>query len=113
MILWLDAHLSPHLATWLTGKFGVEAHSLDSLRLRNSEDPDIFARAKDADAVILTKDEDFVDLLSQHGPPPKVIWLRCGNISNSKLRDALESQLPDAVELLKSGQNIVELHYAP
>ena len=28
---------------------------------------------------IVTLDSDFADLAALFGPPPKVIWLRCGN----------------------------------
>jgi len=34
----------------------------------------------------MTKDVDFVDLLDQHGAPPQVILVTCGNTSNSRLR---------------------------
>lgn len=28
---------------------------------------------------IISKDSDFSHLAFTHGPPPKVVWLRCGN----------------------------------
>jgi predicted nuclease of predicted toxin-antitoxin system len=34
----------------------------------------------------MTKDGDFVDLLDQHGAPPQVILVTCGNTSNARLR---------------------------
>ena len=49
-------------------------------------DYDIFmaARLQKYDAV-MTLDEDFNKLLIEHGCPPKIIWLKTGNCSTSKL----------------------------
>jgi len=38
MTIWVDAHLSPAIANWITDTFGVEAVALRDLGLR--EDPD-------------------------------------------------------------------------
>jgi predicted nuclease of predicted toxin-antitoxin system len=58
--VWIDAQLSPGLAQWLAGRFGVEAVHVDELNLVNASDPAIFGLARDACAIILTKDRDFV-----------------------------------------------------
>ena len=29
--------------------------------------------------MLVTQDSDFADMAALYGPPPKVIWLRCGN----------------------------------
>lgn len=63
MILWLDAQLSPLLATWLRWKFSLEVSSLRDLGLRDAEDLVIFQATKDAGAVAVTKDADFLLLL--------------------------------------------------
>ena len=39
MTLWIDAHLSPAIATWITDTLGVEAMALRDLGLREAEDP--------------------------------------------------------------------------
>jgi len=85
---------------------------LDTVRelgLRDAADMDIFTAARKADAIVLTKDADFPHLLSQHGPPPKVIWLTCGNTSNSRLKTILASKLPEILLLLDSGESMVEV----
>jgi len=38
MTLWLDAHLSPRIAGWLSKKFSVNAIPVRDLNLRESED---------------------------------------------------------------------------
>jgi predicted nuclease of predicted toxin-antitoxin system len=72
VIVWVDAQLSPAVARWLGAEFGVEAVAVRDLRLRDAKDSDIFAAARAANAVVLTKDIDFALLLGRFGPPPKV-----------------------------------------
>jgi predicted nuclease of predicted toxin-antitoxin system len=93
VLVWIDAHLAPALAPWLHASFGIEAVPLRSLGLRDAEDRVIFAAARNAGAVLMTKDADFVSLLVQLGPPPQVLWLTCGNTSNAKLRTILADGL--------------------
>jgi predicted nuclease of predicted toxin-antitoxin system len=57
----------------------------------------------------MTKDSDFVVLQGQFGPPPKIIWLTCGNTSNAHLRGVLASALPKALILLQAGDELVEI----
>ena len=57
----------------------------------------------------MTKDRDFVDLVEQYGSPPQVIWLTCGNTSNARLKEILTATLLDALELLRSGERLVEI----
>jgi predicted nuclease of predicted toxin-antitoxin system len=44
MTIWVDAHLSPAIATWIASTFGVEAIALRDLGLRDAEDHEIFER---------------------------------------------------------------------
>jgi predicted nuclease of predicted toxin-antitoxin system len=109
MTIWVDAHLSPAIATWITSTFETEAIALRDLGLRDAEDVDIFAAAQAQGAIVLTKDSDFVDLVERLGPPPQIIWLTCGNTSNAKLREILSKTLPKALELLAAGEALVEI----
>jgi len=109
MTIWIDAQLAPGLALWLTEAFvEVEAFSVKFLGLRDAEDEEIFQAAREADAVVMTKDQDFVALLERLGPPPKVIWLTCGNTSNVRLKTLLSQTLPDALDLL-ANEPLVEI----
>jgi predicted nuclease of predicted toxin-antitoxin system len=109
MTIWVDAHLSPAIATWITSTFGVEAIALRDLGLRDAEDPEIFEAAKAQEAIVMTKDSDFVDLVDRLGAPPQIIWLTCGNTSNARLREILSGTLPRALELLAAGETLVEI----
>jgi predicted nuclease of predicted toxin-antitoxin system len=77
--------------------------------LRNAKDPEIFQKARQADAVGLTKDEDFVMLVERLGAPPRVIWLTCGNAPNTRLKEILANALPEAIAMLQRGERVVEI----
>jgi predicted nuclease of predicted toxin-antitoxin system len=91
--IWIDAHLSPAIATWITSEFDVTAVALRDLGLRDAEDPEIFEVAKSQGVIFMTKDSDFVDLVDRLGTPPQIIWLTCGNTSNAQLRVSDYQQL--------------------
>lgn len=109
MIIWLDVHLSPSLAPWITKTFGLEAYSAMYLDLLEAEDETIFMAARQANVVVMTKDSDFVRLFDQLGAPPQVIWLTCGNTSKAKMREILTVHLQTAIELLQNGNDLVEI----
>jgi predicted nuclease of predicted toxin-antitoxin system len=108
-MIWVDAHLSPALAKWITAEFGEAAQSVRDLGLRQAKDQDLFASARQAMAVVMTKEEDFADMVERLGPPPHVIWLTCGNTSNAALRILLKQTLPKALQLIRQGDSLVEV----
>lgn len=109
MTLWLDAHLPPSVAPWVATEFGVGCVAARDLGLRDALDPPIFAAARAAGAVVMTKDADFAEMVSRLGAPPQVLWLRCGNTSNAALRELLGRELPAALARLAGGEPLVEL----
>ncbi len=109
MKLWLDAQLSPEIAPWISRQFGVEAIAVRDVGLRDAEDADIFTAAREADAVLLTKDSDFSIMVQRLGTPPRLIWLRCGNTSNESLRRVLDRTLREALSLIEGGETLVEI----
>ena len=87
MKIWLDAQLPPALAPWISTTFGVNGSAVRDLGLRDAEDQAIFDAARAAsDVVILSKDSDFLEMLLRLGPPPRLLWLRCGNVTNRRLK---------------------------
>ncbi|MDJ0680668.1 MAG: DUF5615 family PIN-like protein [Xenococcaceae cyanobacterium MO_167.B52] len=113
MKIWIDAQLPPTLATWLTNNFDLEATALRDIELRDAQDIEIFEAARIANAVIMTKDSDFIDLVCRLGTPPQILWLTCGNVTNRNLRRLLTATLPDALERLLQGEAIVEISNNP
>jgi predicted nuclease of predicted toxin-antitoxin system len=76
--------------------------------LRDAEDPEIFEAAKSEGVILMTKDSDFMDLVDRLESPPQIIWLTCGNTSNARLKEILSLTLLDALQLLQTGERLVE-----
>ncbi len=109
MKVWVDAQLSPAIARCLRDELGADASAVRDVGLRDAEDREIFQAARSAPAVVMTKDSDFVSLLERFGPPPQVVWVRCGNTSNANLRAVLVHTWPEAVRHLEAGEALVEI----
>jgi predicted nuclease of predicted toxin-antitoxin system len=109
MNIWVDAQLPPTLVSWLNNTFEVSSIALRDLGLRDAKDIEIFEAARVANAVIMTKDSDFIDLVCRLGTPPQILWLTCGNVTNRNLRQLLTITFPDALERLRQGEAIVEI----
>jgi predicted nuclease of predicted toxin-antitoxin system len=109
VIIWVDAQLSPALAPWLKDQFGVDAFSARYLEMVRAKDPEVFRAAREANVVVLTKDNDFVLLQERFGPPPSIMWVRCGKTSNAHLKRVLQRTFPEARRLVESGEALVEI----
>ena len=104
----LDVHLSPGLAVWINTTFDLECFSASYLSLQFASDKEIFLHARKYNAIVITKDDDFVSLLLRNGSPPEVIWLTCGNTSNSRLKEIFKANLIQALNMLKT-TDLVEI----
>lgn len=110
MKLWVDAQLSPRTARWINEHFpAVTASPLRDLGLRDAADEEIFAAARTAGAIVMTKDSDFVRLQEQLGSPPQILWLTCGNTSEAALQQILTRHLDTALGLFSGGEVLVEI----
>ena len=108
-MIWLDASQSPRIARWIREELGRSSQALREIGLRDAEDESIFERARADDAILLTKDKDFVDLVGRFGHPPAVIWLRCGNTSETSMKRILSDHLDATLEFIAGGEAIVEI----
>ena len=109
MELWLDAHISPGIATWIRVEFSIPCLALRDIGLRDAGDSMIFKEAKkQGDVVILTKDEDFRYLLDNLKSPPKIIWLTFGNCPNAIMKEILKRDLKKALLILEEN-DLVEI----
>ena len=109
MKLWVDAQISPKLADWISRHYPVEATAVRFLQLHDATDRAIFDAARAAGAAIITKDRDFVELLSRLGPPPQVVWVTCGNTSNGCMRPWLADAFPRVFLLLRQQEPLIEI----
>jgi len=80
-----------------------------AIGLRDANDDVIFKQAKTQDVVIMTKDGDFVRLFERFGPPPQIIWITAGNTSNSRMKEILRNNLLVALDMLATGEPLVEI----
>ena len=109
MTLWLDNQLPPALAPWIRATLLVDCIPIRELNLHRASDSEIFMAARAAQAVVMTKDADFVGLVEQYGAPPRVILVTCGNTSNAHLRRLVEIAWPTILPMLERGEALVEL----
>jgi predicted nuclease of predicted toxin-antitoxin system len=107
--LWLDNQLPPALAVWMRATLLIGCLPVRDLNLQRALDPEIFAAARRANVVVMTKDADFVELLEQQGPPPQVVLVTCGNTSNARLRRLVQTAWPTILGMLERGEALVEL----
>jgi predicted nuclease of predicted toxin-antitoxin system len=47
MTIWVDAHLAPGIASWISSTLEIEAIALRDLGLRDAEDTEIFEAANE------------------------------------------------------------------
>lgn len=88
----------------------MDAAHVNEIGYLASDDAVIFEAARDGGAmVVITKDDDFVRLLEQHGPPPQIVWVTCGNVRNAALRGVVMPVWPQVAALLAAGEPLVEI----
>ena len=63
---------------------------VESLRLDMASDHHIWETAQQTGFHIITKDSDFRAIQLLSGYPPKIIWLRCGNVKTSFIASLLK-----------------------
>ncbi|HMG75166.1 MAG TPA: DUF5615 family PIN-like protein [Pyrinomonadaceae bacterium] len=95
MKLLFDQNLSFKLCRLLADVF-PESNQVRSIGMEEAEDLAIWEYAKANSFVLVSHDADFADLATLFGPPPKVIWLRCGNQPTY----AIEHRLRDHVDAI-------------
>lgn len=89
MKILIDQNISFRIIQHISGTF-TQAEHVKSLNLTNAPDYQIFMWARlQGFLAVLTQDEDFYNLLLEHGIPPKVIWLRLGNCSTNFIAEVV------------------------
>jgi predicted nuclease of predicted toxin-antitoxin system len=96
MKLLFDQNISFRITRKLQNYFSGCCHVSDC-KLSDSEDSEIWAYAKQNDFVIVTFDSDFYDISIINGHPPKIIWIRTGNLTTNEF-----------VQLMIENQKIID-----
>ena len=94
MKLLSDQNLSFELCRSLADLFPASSQAR-LLGLDRAEDRTVWEFARANGVTLVSLDADFAEMAALRGPPPKVIWLRCGNqptaVVSALLRDHSET----------------------
>ncbi len=90
--LLFDENLAARLVADVAAEYPESAHVVAALGLR-ARDETIWEYAKAHGFVLVTKDEDFQRLSVWRGFPPKVVWIRAGNVSTREIAELLRQQV--------------------
>ncbi len=104
----LDTNVPKALTGWIAAKGHDCEHVLD-LALAQADDRELWRRALDTSAVIVSKDEDFAIMARAPQPGPCVIWLRTGNGTAQQLIAFMEPRWDAIEQALDRGDPLVEV----
>lgn len=88
MKLLFDQNLSFRISRSLSDLFPGSTQ-VQLAGLVNASDAALWDYAKHEGFTIVSLDSDFAEIAALRGPPPKVIWLRCGNQSSAFIEQLL------------------------
>ena len=94
--IFFDQNISYRILQKLPDQLKHSTH-VKNENLINAPDSKIWEFAKQYGYIIVTQDSDFNDLNSLYGFPPKVIWIRAGNMTTSSIVDLLIEYFNDIV----------------
>lgn len=106
----VDAQLPRRLAKAIIALGDEAIHTLDLPDGNLTTDNQIVQLADRDKAVVITKDQDFVDSFLLHRRPPKLLHITTGNIPNDGLLRLIEANWPQIFSMLEQG-DYVELSY--
>ncbi|MEJ0060954.1 MAG: DUF5615 family PIN-like protein [Terricaulis sp.] len=104
----VDQQLPPALAAWLRSR-GHQADHVRDIGLRDADDGEVWNHAERLNAVIVTKDHDFVARRSARTDGPAIVWLRVGNSTTPRLLTWIEPKWPGVDVALSEDVAIVEV----
>lgn len=104
----VDAQLPPALARLLREQ-GHDADHVNDIGPGDASDQELWHFALDNGAVIVTKDQDFSNMVARGGEAPPVVWVRIGNTRRATLLAWFEPLIDEIVHLIEEGQRLVEL----
>lgn len=91
MRLLFDQNISAKLCALLADLFPGSAQ-VRSLGLERSADREVWDYARVNGFTIVTQDADFANLAAYYGPPPRVVWRRCGKRPTAQVEALIRNQ---------------------
>ncbi|MEM6650794.1 MAG: DUF5615 family PIN-like protein [Pseudomonadota bacterium] len=104
----IDQNLPPKLMSFFEDK-GHQGYHTRDLNMALASDEVLFHLALQENYIIVTKDEDFQNLITMNNLSPQMIWIRLGNMSTASLLNALDQNWAAIEASLKKDTPIIEL----
>ena len=104
MKLLFDQNISFRIIRRIVRYFPQSMH-VSQVGLNNSEDSEIWNYAKENGYVIVTFDSDYFDLSLIRGCPPKVIWLKTGNLITNELAEIIIQNSKTIIDFILLEEN--------
>ncbi|MDZ7754009.1 MAG: DUF5615 family PIN-like protein [Gammaproteobacteria bacterium] len=95
-------------AGWLVEQGHHAAHVYD-IGLADAPDRAIWEEASRREAVLVSKDEDFVSLRTLLPDGPALVWVRLGNTTRRALLGWFETLLPEIERQFLEGETLIEI----
>ena len=110
MKLLFDQNISFRIMRLLPESF-ADCRHVRSVGLNDRNDEIIWQFAKQNDFTIVTFDADFFDLATLRGFPPKIVWLRTGNLTTFEISRRIISNSSIITSFINSPeQNCLEIY---
>ena len=107
MKLLFDQNISYRITNILSNSFPQAKH-ISQVGLLDLTDTGIWEYARQNGFCIVTFDSDYYDLSIVKGSPPKIIWLRIGNVTTQRIAELLIDNL-ELISLFISDTNYKDL----
>jgi predicted nuclease of predicted toxin-antitoxin system len=107
MKLLFDQNTSFRILKKLPEGFENSKH-VSEVGLDNSQDSAIWEYSKKNNFSIVTFDADFYDISIIKGHPPKIIWIRAGNLSTTQLIETLHKNFNNISAFLNEEESADE-----
>jgi predicted nuclease of predicted toxin-antitoxin system len=104
----VDAQLPPLLARYLA-ESGHQAEHVGDVGLLTASDRTIWNYAIEWNAVLITKDEDFITMRALSAVGPAIVWIRLGNTTRRALLDRFRDAFPAVIAGLQRGETVIEI----
>jgi predicted nuclease of predicted toxin-antitoxin system len=104
----VDHQLPAALARFLEARGHVARHVIE-VSLETATDRQIFGYAKANDFVVVSKDQDFLELATRYADSPPLVWVRLGNCRKVALVAGFDAVLMKLVEALEAGEKVIEV----
>ena len=88
---------------------GHQAEHVTDIALGDASDRELWDYAVEHEAVLVTKDEDFSDMMQFVVPAPVVVWVRAGNMRRRTLLEWFNPLIDRIVVMVGVGHRLIEL----